>query len=1078
MRLQIALEFMLVFSFVIAVFVVFFYILAVRSSSFFNQEAFSQAQLISQFIAQQLNIALNSGNGYSSNVILQSGYGLNQYTINITPTGIVTVTANIVNQKLSAIAYSQARSLLIANTINPSTLQLQNFFGLICVDVNCPPENNFTSSMTMQSQAIQAARFNGNSYISVNPSDLPSGSAARSVFAWIYWAPRTTSCTLGTNCYAIFDYGNGNGAVNQYSGISIVGNDLYFTGTSDNYQSTLAISQNKWHFVGFTYNTGSASVTLYVDGQAQTGALSPDGQALSTVLSEADIGRQYSSTGYLQYFYGDMANIQVYSTALSASQVYKLYTEGIEGAPVATNSVVAWWQLNGNAYDYSGNNNTGTTANIVYPTAVQLSPRVNDPFGKNVNGILVGFGTNLGNFTKYPYMISYTSSNGVATSFLTQNLTSGPATITSMPYPGNVLEEQHLVLWYPLTQGFAKPKPSQQQLYVLDQGTNTISVINTTTNQVSKTISLGFYGNPVSMVVSPNGEYLYVDTYNTSSAYGYMIEISTQLNSVVSAGIFSGFSGYAPPGSLAISQNGDYIYSIVEPSAPYGTSTVYGMPTSDLSYTEAALDYAVPNPSYDLEAPDNQHVYVLDYGDNLIDVLNTSGCQGSCYTSKSINVGPEPYHLAVTPNDKYVYITDYGSDEISVLNTTNYQVSNVLLGQISEPYHIAITPNGKYAYITDFGSSSVSVVNTTSYAVNTIPVGANPGVVAITPNSKYVYVADTSILFPSISIINTTSNKVVDTINLGLTLTPQSITITPNSDFAYVTVQSLFGGYVYAINTTTFSTTQISVGAGPINETIATSIPSFTTYDLSGYNNTGTANSVTQPMPSQNIGGISFTGGASQLTVPGNTPLYIQPQNTGMTIFMWVYLNASESEASQMAYNHYTGEPYGSYFLNTTGGPSCPNGGGYSMGIVTPPYYYEVLLNVSDNCGHGFGEYITLNQNAWYNLAFTIAPGANSLVTGYLDGVKIAQGSSNGKWVSGNSWNSLCIGSTCYDPQLFNGQYWTPPIPFFQNQYFSGQISDVQLYNTNLTGPEIYELYTHTSPPLMSNVTVPLSISH
>jgi hypothetical protein len=61
-----------------------------------------------------------------------------------------------------------------------------------------------------------------------------------------------------------------------------------------------------------------------------------------------------------------LANVQVYNTSLDASQVLALYQEGIGGAPVNPQYVVGWWPLNGDAIDYSGNNNNGAPTAITF----------------------------------------------------------------------------------------------------------------------------------------------------------------------------------------------------------------------------------------------------------------------------------------------------------------------------------------------------------------------------------------------------------------------------------------------------------------------------------------------------------------------------------------------------------------------------------------------------------------------------------------------------------------------------------------------------------------------------------------
>ena len=63
---------------------------------------------------------------------------------------------------------------------------------------------------------------------------------------------------------------------------------------------------------------------------------------------------------------GQIANVQVYNTSLSGPEVNALYIEGIGGAPLKLQNLVGWWPLNGNANDYSGDNNNGAPSGVSY----------------------------------------------------------------------------------------------------------------------------------------------------------------------------------------------------------------------------------------------------------------------------------------------------------------------------------------------------------------------------------------------------------------------------------------------------------------------------------------------------------------------------------------------------------------------------------------------------------------------------------------------------------------------------------------------------------------------------------------
>jgi hypothetical protein len=54
-----------------------------------------------------------------------------------------------------------------------------------------------------------------------------------------------------------------------------------------------------------------------------------------------------------------ITNVQIYNTALTPQEIQYLYQQGLGGGPVRLQNLVGWWPLNGDAKDYSGNNNHG-----------------------------------------------------------------------------------------------------------------------------------------------------------------------------------------------------------------------------------------------------------------------------------------------------------------------------------------------------------------------------------------------------------------------------------------------------------------------------------------------------------------------------------------------------------------------------------------------------------------------------------------------------------------------------------------------------------------------------------------------
>ncbi|MDE1855249.1 MAG: hypothetical protein KGH57_02955 [Candidatus Micrarchaeota archaeon] len=65
-------------------------------------------------------------------------------------------------------------------------------------------------------------------------------------------------------------------------------------------------------------------------------------------------------------FNGELSNIQIYNASLSSNELGNIYLEGIGGAPTVLQNLVAWWPLNGNINDYSGNNKTAYGNNVIF----------------------------------------------------------------------------------------------------------------------------------------------------------------------------------------------------------------------------------------------------------------------------------------------------------------------------------------------------------------------------------------------------------------------------------------------------------------------------------------------------------------------------------------------------------------------------------------------------------------------------------------------------------------------------------------------------------------------------------------
>ncbi len=192
-------------------------------------------------------------------------------------------------------------------------------------------------------------------------------------------------------------------------------------------------------------------------------------------------------------------------------------------------------------------------------------------------------------------------------------------------------------------------------------------------------------------------------------------------------------------------------------------------------------------------APSGNYAYVTNWNNNTVSVINTS--TNAVIKTISAGIGFNPYGIAITPNGNYAYVTNSNNETVSVINTTTNAVINIITVGFG-PLGVAIAPSGNYAYVANSNNNTVSVINTTTNAViktisvgvgsgpyGSAGVGSGPDGIAITPNGNYAYVAN--LYNNTVSVINTSTNRIVDTIAVGSG--PDGVAITPNGNYAYIT---------------------------------------------------------------------------------------------------------------------------------------------------------------------------------------------------------------------------------------------------------------------------------------------------
>jgi len=239
--------------------------------------------------------------------------------------------------------------------------------GTALLNAAYPMSNYSFFSANVLSRSVKTASFNGATGFISAKNTAALNSSYVSVSFWINISAYTTPTGMrpinyGSNggCIAPalycgwFFYISNLGAI-QFNVLN--GNQLFVNGP--------VLSTNTLYHITGVYN--NTYLSLYVNSNtpyktAASGVIAPTSPNINLTMGA---GPQPTDTRYLT---GNMANIQIYSKPLTRTQVSQLYLRGMQGAPLNSMGLAAWYPLAGDANDYAGFNTGYASASVKFAT--------------------------------------------------------------------------------------------------------------------------------------------------------------------------------------------------------------------------------------------------------------------------------------------------------------------------------------------------------------------------------------------------------------------------------------------------------------------------------------------------------------------------------------------------------------------------------------------------------------------------------------------------------------------------------------------------------------------------------------
>ncbi|NBC26726.1 MAG: beta-propeller fold lactonase family protein [Bacteroidetes bacterium] len=328
-----------------------------------------------------------------------------------------------------------------------------------------------------------------------------------------------------------------------------------------------------------------------------------------------------------------------------------------------------------------------------------------------------------------------------------------------------------------VTAASAQSPEQPQYIYVCNQGSASVTVIDASTNEVSATVDLqelGFSANakPHHAVAEADGSYWYV----TLIGENRVLKFNRQNELVDEAEL-------EVPGLLAMHPTQNLLYvgrsmSAVNPPQSFGIVERSGMDVLN------EVDLFFSRPHALTTTPNGRWTFVGSLSENQILSLNVDSDESNLIT---VHGNTHTFvNFAVSPDGQTMVATGQVSGQLLFFDLTD-PLSPELVGSISvgaQPWHPVFSPDGKYIYFGNKEDHSVSVIDVESRTVEATIKGdglAQPHGAVLSTDGKYLYVSGNNLdgsynpegvenkktLPGTVTIINTKTREIEKIITVG-----------------------------------------------------------------------------------------------------------------------------------------------------------------------------------------------------------------------------------------------------------------------------------------------------------------------
>lgn len=286
-------------------------------------------------------------------------------------------------------------------------------------------------------------------------------------------------------------------------------------------------------------------------------------------------------------------------------------------------------------------------------------------------------------------------------------------------------------------------KPKGYRIYVTNERSGDLSVIDSETHTVVATVPLG--KRPRGIHASPDGKLIYVALSGSPIAGPGVDEDSLPpadksadgigVYDVAQGRIVKMLKSGSDPEEFDISQDGKLLYVSNEDTAG----------VSILDLTTEKLVASLPTgeePEGVKMSPNGKFVMATSEDAGMIYKIDTAAAK----VVSTLKVGRRPRTIAWMPDNVRVFVNAENDGTVAYIDTEKNEVlETIQLGEagVVKPMGVLLSPDSKKLYVTTGRGKKVFVIDTTTRKVETsFEVGQRPWGLAMSPDGKTLYTAN------------------------------------------------------------------------------------------------------------------------------------------------------------------------------------------------------------------------------------------------------------------------------------------------------------------------------------------------